>query len=315
MDNIATEKVHCLIIGSGPAGYTAAIYAARANLKPVLYQGIQPGGQLTITTEVENYPGYANGVQGPEMMIDFEKQAARMGADIRFGQATNVDFSAQPYKVWIDEDKIIEADTVIIATGASAKWLGLKSEQRLNGFGVSACAVCDGFFFREKEVAIVGAGDTAAEEALYLSKLCTVVHMLVRRDEMRASKVMQERVFKAPNIKIYWNTETEEILGEHKTEAVRIKNTKTGETQIIPVSGFFVAIGHEPNSAIFKGWLEMDEAGYLKTIPGTTRTNVEGVFAAGDVQDKIYRQAVTAAGSGCMAALDAERWLGEKGLH
>ena len=314
MDNTATEKVHCLIIGSGPAGYTAAIYAARANLKPVLYQGIQPGGQLTITTEVENYPGYPDGIQGPEMMIDFEKQAARMGADIRFGLATNVDFSAHPYKVWIDEDKIIEADAVIIAPGASAKWLGLQSEQRLNGFGVSACAVCDGFFFRGKEVAIVGAGDTAAEEALYLSKLCTTVHMLVRRDEMRASKVMQERVFKTPNIKVYWNTETEEILGEHQTEAVRIKNTKTGETQIIPVSGFFVAIGHEPNSAIFKGWLEMDEAGYLKTIPGTTRTNVEGVFAAGDVQDKIYRQAVTAAGSGCMAALDAERWLGEKGL-
>lgn len=315
MDNTATEKVHCLIIGSGPAGYTAAIYAARANLKPVLYQGVQPGGQLTITTEVENYPGYPDGVQGPEMMIDFEKQAARMGADIRFGLATNVDFSAHPYKVWIDEDKIIEADAVIIATGASAKWLGLKSEQRLNGFGVSACAVCDGFFFRGKEVAIVGAGDTAAEEALYLSKLCTTVHMFVRRDEMRASKVMQERVFKTPNIKIYWNTETEEILGEHKTEAVRIRNTKTGETQIVPVSGFFVAIGHEPNSGIFKGWLEMDEAGYLKTIPGTTKTNVEGVFAAGDVQDKIYRQAVTAAGSGCMAALDAERWLGEKGLH
>jgi thioredoxin reductase (NADPH) len=264
---------------------------------------------------VENNPGYPDGVQGPEMMIDFEKQAARMGADIRFGLATNVDFSAHPYKVWIDEEKIIEADAVIIATGASAKWLGLKSEQRLNGFGVSACAVCDGFFFRGKEVAIVGAGDTAAEEALYLSKLCTTVHMLVRREEMRASKVMQERVFKTPNIKIYWNTETEEILGEHQTEAVRIRNTKTGETQIIPVSGFFVAIGHEPNSAIFKGWLEMDEAGYLKTIPGTTRTNVEGVFAAGDVQDKIYRQAVTAAGSGCMAALDAERWLGEKGLH
>ena len=315
MDNKSTEKVHCLIIGSGPAGYTAAIYAARANLKPVLYQGIQPGGQLTITTEVENYPGYANGVQGPEMMVDFEKQATRMGADIRFGLATRVDFSAHPYKVWIDDEKLIEADAVIIATGASAKWLGLKSEERLNGFGVSACAVCDGFFFRGKEVAIVGAGDTAAEEALYLSKLCSTVHMFVRRDEMRASKVMQERVFKTPNIKIYWNTETEEVLGETKTEAVRIKNTKTGQSQTIPISGFFVAIGHEPNSAIFNGWLEMDEAGYLKTIPGTTKTNVEGVFAAGDVQDKVYRQAVTAAGSGCMAALDAERWLGEKGLH
>ena len=315
MDNKSTEKVHCLIIGSGPAGYTAAIYAARANLRPILYQGIQPGGQLTITTEVENYPGYADGVQGPEMMVDFEKQATRMGADIRFGLATKVDFSEQPYKVWIDDEKLIEADAVIIATGASAKWLGLESEERLNGFGVSACAVCDGFFFRGKEVAIVGAGDTAAEEALYLSKLCSAVHMFVRRDEMRASKVMQERVFKTPNIKIYWNTETEEIIGETKTEAVRIKNTKTGESQTIAVSGFFVAIGHEPNSTIFKGWLEMDEAGYLKTIPGTTKTNVEGVFAAGDVQDKVYRQAVTAAGTGCMAALDAERWLGEKGLH
>jgi len=313
MENKATEKVHCLIIGSGPAGYTAAIYAARANLKPVLYQGIQPGGQLTITTEVENYPGYADGVQGPEMMVDFEKQAARMGADIRFGLATEVDLSEQPFKVWIDEEKLIEADALIIATGASAKWLGLESEQRLNGFGVSACAVCDGFFFKGKEVAIVGAGDTAAEEALYLSKLCSTVHMFVRRDEMRASKVMQERVQKTANIKVYWNTETEEILGEKKTEAVRVKNIKTGETQTIPVSALFVAIGHEPNSAIFKGWLEMDEAGYLKTVPGTSKTNVEGVFASGDVQDKIYRQAVTAAGSGCMAALDAERYLSAKG--
>ncbi|HEX5024304.1 MAG TPA: thioredoxin-disulfide reductase [Agriterribacter sp.] len=313
MENKATERVHCLIIGSGPAGYTAAIYAARANLKPVLYQGIQPGGQLTITTEVENYPGYAEGVQGPEMMVDFEKQAIRMGADIRFGLATKVDLSEQPFKVWIDEEKLIEADALIIATGASAKWLGLESEQRLNGFGVSACAVCDGFFFKGKEVAIVGAGDTAAEEALYLSKLCSTVHMLVRRDEMRASKVMQERVQKTANIKVYWNTETEEILGEKKTEGVRIKNITTGETQTIPISALFVAIGHEPNSAIFKGWLEMDEAGYLKTVPGTSKTNVEGVFASGDVQDKIYRQAVTAAGSGCMAALDAERYLSAKG--
>jgi thioredoxin reductase (NADPH) len=309
-----SEKIHCLIIGSGPAGYTAAIYAARANMKPVLYQGIQPGGQLTITTEVENYPGYPEGVQGPEMMVDFEKQAARMGADIRFGLATKVDFSAPPFKVWIDEDKLVEADSVIIATGASAKWLGLPSEERLNGFGVSACAVCDGFFFRGKEVAIVGAGDTAAEEALYLSKLCTNVHMFIRRGEMRASKVMQDRVLKAPNIKVYWNTATDEILGENKVESVRIKNTNTGELQTIPISGFFVAIGHQPNSDIFKGWLDMDEAGYLKTIPGTSKTNIEGVFAAGDVQDKIYRQAVTAAGSGCMAALDAERYLSAKGL-
>jgi len=315
METKKSEKVHCLIIGSGPAGYTAAIYAARANLKPLLYQGIQPGGQLTITTEVENYPGYANGVQGPEMMVDFEKQAARMGADIRFGLATKVDFSQQPYKVWIDDERLIEADSVIIATGASAKWLGLESEQRYNGYGVSACAVCDGFFFRGKEVAIVGAGDTAAEEALYLSKLCSTVHMFIRKHEMRASKVMQERVFKTPNIKVYWNTETEEILGGKHVEAVRVYNNKTNEKQTIPVGGFFVAIGHQPNSDIFKDWLDMDEAGYIKTIPGTSKTNMEGIFAAGDVQDKTYRQAVTAAGTGCMAALDAERYLGEKGLH
>ncbi len=309
-----TEHVHCLIIGSGPAGYTAAIYAARANLKPVLYQGIQPGGQLTITTEVENYPGYADGVQGPEMMIHFEKQAARMGADIRYGMASKVDFMEPPYKVWIDEEKLITADTVIVSTGASAKWLGLESEQRLNGYGVSACAVCDGFFFKGKEVAIVGAGDTAAEEALYLSKLCTKVHMLIRRDQMRASKVMQDRVLKTENIEVHWNTSTQEILGEKKVEAVRVLNHETNVSTDIPVSAFFVAIGHKPNSDIFKGWLEMDDAGYLLTVPGTSKTNVEGVFASGDVQDKIYRQAVTAAGSGCMAALDAERYLSMKGL-
>jgi len=314
MDN-QTEKVNLLIIGSGPAGYTAAIYASRANLKPVLYQGIQPGGQLTITTEVENYPGFPEGIQGPELMVHFEQQAKRMGADIRYGLATKVDFSSQPYKVQIDEEKWIEANTIIISTGASARWLGLESEQRLNGYGVSACAVCDGFFFRGKDVAIVGAGDTAAEEALYLSKLCTNVHMFVRRDEMRASKIMQERVTTTPNIKMYWNTETDEILGEKTVEAVRIKNNKTGEKQEIPIRGFFVAIGHSPNSEIFKGVIDMDEAGYIKTIPGTAKTNIEGVFAAGDVQDKIYRQAVTAAGSGCMAALDAERYLSEKGFH
>jgi thioredoxin reductase (NADPH) len=307
------EKVHILIIGSGPAGYTAAIYAARANMNPVLYQGIQPGGQLTITTEVENYPGYADGIQGPEMMIHFEKQAKRMGADIRYGLATKVDFSSQPYKVQVDEEKWIEADAVIISTGASAKWLGIPSEQKLNGFGVSACAVCDGFFFRGKEVAIVGAGDTAAEEALYLSKLCTTVHMIVRRDEMRASKVMQDRVKNTANIKMYWNSETDEILGDDRVSGVRIKNTKTGEKQEVPVSGFFVAIGHTPNSEIFKGFIDMDETGYIKTIPGTSKTNLEGIFASGDVQDKIYRQAVTAAGSGCMAALDAERYLAAKG--
>src|SRR5882672_8668305 len=245
MDTI-NEHVHSLIIGSGPAGYSAAIYTARANLKPLLYQGIQPGGQLTITTEVENYPGYADGMQGPEMMVHFEKQATRMGADIRYGLATKVDFLSQPYRIQIDEEKWIEADSVIIATGASAKWLGLESEQRLNGYGVSACAVCDGFFFRGKEVAIVGAGDTAAEEALYLSKLCVTVHMLIRKEAMRASKIMQERVFNTPNIKIYWNTDTEEIIGESHVKAVKIKNNKTGVEQEIPVSGFFVAIGHQP---------------------------------------------------------------------
>ena len=315
MQKNISEKVSCLIIGSGPAGYTAAIYAARANLKPVMYQGIQPGGQLTITTEVENYPGYPEGIQGPQMMVDFEKQAARMGTDIRYGMATNVDFTNHPLQVQIDEEKWIEADSIIISTGASAKWLGLPSEERLNGYGVSACAVCDGFFFKGKEVAIVGAGDTAAEEALYLSKLCSTVHMIVRKGEMRASKVMQDRVLKTANIKIYWHSQTDEVLGDKKVEAVRIFNNKTNEKTEIPVSAFFVAIGHEPNSSIFKGWLEMDETGYLKTIPGTCKTNVDGVFASGDVQDKIYRQAVTAAGSGCMAALDAERYLGEKGLH
>src|ERR1700760_853879 len=258
MEQTATEKVHCLIIGSGPAGYTAAIYAARANLRPVLYQGIQPGGQLTITTEVENYPGYPDGVQGPEMMVHFEKQATRMGADIRYGLATKVDFSTRPLKVWIDEEKLIEADAVIISTGASAKWLGLESEQRLNGYGVSACAVCDGFFFRNKEVAIIGAGDTAAEEALYLSKLCTNVHMLIRRDQMRASQIMQQRIRESANIKIYWNTTVEEILGDMKVDGVRVKNSLTGKVDTIAVQGFFVAIGHEPNSGIFKEWLEMD---------------------------------------------------------
>ena len=303
------EKVQCLIIGSGPAGYTAAIYAARANLKPVLYQGIQPGGQLTITTEVENYPGYPEGIQGPDMMINFEKQAQRMGADIRYGLATKVDFITPPYKVWIDDEKIIEADTVVISTGASAKWLGLESEQRLNGYGVSACAVCDGFFFKNKEVVIVGAGDTAAEEALYLSKICSKVHMLIRKGEMRASKIMQDRIQHAENIEVYWNTSTEEILGDTKVTGVRIKNHVSNEVTDLQVSAFFVAIGHSPNSDIFKGWLEMDDHGYLITTPGTAKTNIEGVFAAGDVQDKNYRQAITAAGSGCMAALDAERYL------
>lgn len=305
-----TEKVHCLIIGSGPAGYTAAIYASRAGLNPVMYQGLQPGGQLTITTDVENYPGYPEGVMGPQMMIDFEKQAQRMGADIRWGLATKVDLSQRPFKVEIDEEKTIEADSLIIATGASAKWLGIPSEQRLNGHGVSACAVCDGFFFKQQEVAIVGAGDTACEEALYLSKICSKVHMFIRKGEMRASKVMQERVLKTENIQVYWHTETVEILGEKTVDSVKVINNETKQETVIPIKAFFVAIGHEPNSQLFKGWLDMDEAGYLITKPNSSKTNIEGVFACGDVQDKIYRQAVTAAGSGCMAALDTERYLG-----
>lgn len=309
---MTTERVHLLIIGSGPAGYTAAIYAARADLKPVLYQGLQPGGQLTITTEVENYPGYPEGVQGPEMMVDFEKQAKRFGADIRFGYATSVDFSGDIKKVVIDETHTIEADAVIIATGASAKWLGLESEKRLNGFGVSACAVCDGFFFRGQDVAIVGAGDTAAEEASYLAKLCKKVYMIVRRDEMRASKAMQHRVMNTPNIEVIFNSETAEVLGDQTVTGVRIRNNKTNEDRVLDVTGFFVAIGHEPNTGIFKGQLELDESGYIITTPGRTLTSVEGVFAAGDVQDHVYRQAVTAAGTGCMAALDAERWLAAK---
>ena len=309
------EKVKVLIVGSGPAGYTAAIYAARANLSPVLYQGLQPGGQLMITTEVENYPGYPDGVQGPEMMADFEKQARRMGADVRFGMATGVDFSGDVKKVIIDNDKVIEADAVILSTGASAKWLGIPSEARLNGHGVSACAVCDGFFYRGQEVAIVGAGDTAAEEALYLSKLCSTVHMLVRRDEMRASKVMQDRVLRTKNIKVYWNTETDEILGEDAVTGVRMLNNQTGEKTEVPVTGFFVAIGHTPNSSIFADQITTDEQGYVVVETGSTRTNVEGVFACGDLQDKTYRQAVTAAGSGCMAALDAERYLAAKEME
>lgn len=306
---MTTERVHLLIIGSGPAGYTAAIYAARADLKPVLYQGLQPGGQLTITTEVENYPGYPEGIQGPEMMIDFEKQAKRFGADIRFGYATSVDFSGEIKKVIIDENHTIEADAVIIATGASAKWLGLESEKKLNGFGVSACAVCDGFFFRGQDVAIVGAGDTAAEEASYLAKLCNKVYMLVRKEEMRASKAMQHRVLNTPNIEVLFNHETVEVVGDNTVTGVRVKNNKTSKEQTLNVTGFFVAIGHEPNTAIFKGQLDLDENGYILTRAGSTYTSAAGVFAAGDVQDHIYRQAVTAAGSGCMAALDAERWL------
>lgn len=307
------EHVQCLIIGSGPAGYTAAIYAARADLKPVMYTGMEPGGQLTQTTDVDNFPGYPGGVMGPEMMEDFRKQAERFGTDIRFGYVSSVDFSSMPHKVVVDDIKTVTADTVIISTGATAKWLGLPSEQKYNGFGVSACAVCDGFFFKGQDVAIVGAGDTAAEEATYLAKLCKKVYMLVRRDEFRASKAMVHRVLNTPNIEVVYHTETQEIIGDGKNvTGVKVLNNLTGVESEIPVEGFFVAIGHKPNTDIFKGWLEMDETGYLQTIPGSTKTNVEGVFAAGDVQDHYYRQAVTAAGSGCMAALDAERYLAAK---
>lgn len=307
------EHVKCLIIGSGPAGYTAAIYAARADLKPVMYTGMEPGGQLTQTTEVDNFPGYPAGITGPEMMEDFRKQAERFGTDIRFGYVSSVDFSSIPHKVVVDDIKTITADSVIISTGATAKWLGLPSEQKYNGFGVSACAVCDGFFFKGLDVAIVGAGDTAAEEATYLAKLCKKVYMLVRRDEFRASKAMVHRVLNTPNIEVIYHTETLEILGNGKNvTGVKVLNNQTNVESEIPVEGFFVAIGHKPNTDIFKGQLDMDETGYLKTIPGSTKTNVEGVFAAGDVQDHYYRQAVTAAGSGCMAALDAERFLAAK---
>ncbi|MBI2967152.1 MAG: thioredoxin-disulfide reductase [Bacteroidetes bacterium] len=309
------DKIKCLILGSGPAGYTAALYAARAGLAPVLYQGNQPGGQLTITSHVENYPGYPEGILGPQMMEDFRKQAERFGAKIRGGLAVKVDFSVYPLKVSIDDGNEIAANTVIIATGASAKWLGLESEKRLNGNGVSACAVCDGFFFRGQDVAVVGGGDTACEEATYLSKLCRKVFLLVRRDVLRASKTMQERVLNSPNIEILFNHETREITGDDAVNGVKVINNKTGEEKILPVQGFFVAVGHSPNSEIFKGYLDMDETGYLKVQPGTVKTDVPGVFAAGDVADKTYRQAVTAAGTGCMAALDAERFLAEKGLH
>jgi thioredoxin reductase (NADPH) len=307
------EKIECLIVGSGPAGYTAAIYAARADMKPVVYAGMQPGGQLTITTDVENYPGYPEGIMGPEMMENFRKQAERLGTEVRYGMVTKVDFTGKPpYKIQVDEKHEILAETVIISTGASAKWLGIPSEEKLNGRGVSACAVCDGFFFKGKDVAIVGAGDTACEEASYLAKICSKVYMIVRRGEFRASKAMQHRVQNTPNIEILFNSETDEILGENKVEGVRVKNNKSGETREIAIQGFFVAIGHQPNTEIFKEYITMDETGYIITQPDSSRTNVEGVFACGDAQDKVYRQAVTAAGTGCMAALDAERYLSAK---
>lgn len=311
--NLIMEKEKVLIIGSGPAGYTAAIYAARAGLTPVLYTGGQPGGQLTTTNDVENFPGYPEGINGPQMMMDLQKQAERFGTRVNFGLVTAVDFSSYPFKITVDEKDQIEAESVIVATGASAKYLGIPSEEKFANKGVSACAVCDGYFYRGKEVAVVGAGDSAAEESTYLAKLCTKVHLIVRREEMRASKIMQQRVLSTPNIEIHWNSETDEILGDDKgVNAVSIVNNKTGVKSVIPVQGFFLAIGHKPNTDIFKGQLDMDEAGYLKVIPGTTRTNVDGVFAVGDVSDKVYRQAITAAGSGCMGALDAEKFLAAK---
>ena len=306
------EHVKVLIIGSGPAGYTAAIYAARANLNPVMYEGMEPGGQLTTTTDVENYPGYPEGIQGPKMMEEFKQQAERFGTDVRFGMATAADLSQRPYTVTIDDKKKIQADALIIATGASAKYLGLESEEKFKGMGVSACATCDGFFYKGQDVAVVGGGDSAAEEALYLSGIANKVYMIHRRDELRASKIMQERVFKTDNIEVLWNSQTEEVLGDQDgVTGVRLKK-RDGEEYEISVSGFFLAIGHKPNSDIFRGQLDMDETGYINTNPGSTYTNVEGVFACGDVQDSIYRQAVTAAGSGCQAALDSERWLSEK---
>jgi len=310
------DKVKVLIIGSGPAGYTAAIYAARAGLTPVLYTGGQPGGQLTTTNDVENFPGYPEGINGPQMMMDLQKQAERFGTKVNYGLITSVDFSSHPLKVVVDEKDTIVAETIIIATGATAKYLGIPSEETYANRGVSACAVCDGYFYRGKEVAVVGAGDSAAEEATYLSKLCTKVHLIVRRDEMRASKIMQQRVLNTPNIEIHWNTETDEILGDDNgVNGVRLSNTKTGEKKEIAVQGFFLAIGHKPNTDIFKGQLDMDESGYLKVQPGSTLTNVEGVFAVGDVADRVYRQAITAAGSGCMGALDAEKFLAAKEME
>lgn len=308
----AIEHIHCLIIGSGPAGYTAAIYAARADMKPVVYTGIVPGGQLTQTTEVDNFPGYPQGITGPVMMEDLRVQAERFGTQVRFGYATKVDFSTDGgiHTVEIDGNTTVTADTVIIATGATAKYLGLPSEETYNGGGVSACAVCDGFFYKGQDVAIVGAGDTAAEEATYLAKLCKKVHMLVRRDEFRASKAMVHRVLNTPNIEVHYNSETEEILGDGQVvTGVRVKNNETNETKVLDITGFFVAIGHKPNTDLFKGVLDMDETGYLITKPNVMATNIPGVFACGDVQDNVYRQAITAAGTGCMAALEAERYL------
>ena len=312
------EKHKCLIVGSGPAGFTAAIYASRANMSPVLYQGMQPGGQLTTTTDVDNFPGYPKGVNGTQMMIEFEEQAKRFGTDVRMGMITKVDFSGSVHKVWVDNDKEIHADTIIISTGASARYLGLESEEKylLNGGGVSACAVCDGFFYKGQETVIVGAGDSACEEASYLANLCTKVTMLVRRDEFRASKIMEERVRGMENIEILHNTELDEVLGDgNVVTGVRVVNNQTQDKKEISCTGVFIAIGHTPNTAVFKPFLDMDEGGYIINKPGSAKTNVEGVFVSGDAADHVYRQAVTAAGTGCMAALDAERYLAAKGLH
>lgn len=308
------EKQKCVIIGSGPAGYTAAIYAARAGLNPVLFTGKEPGGQLMITTDVENFPGYPDGIMGPEMMEEFRKQAERFGTDIRYELITDVELTGPVHKLITESGVTIETSTVIISTGASAKWLGLDSEKRLMNKGVSACAVCDGFFFRGMDVAVVGAGDTAAEEASYLAKLCPKVHLIVRKNEMRASKIMQERVKNTANIIIHWNSETVEILGDQETESIRIKNNINGMEEVIPVKGFFVAIGHQPNTGIFAKWLKMDSSGYLMPQLGSSKTEIPGVFVSGDAADKVYRQAITAAGTGCMAALDAERYLVEHGI-
>ena len=313
-ENEHIEKVRCLIIGSGPAGYTAAIYAARANLKPVLYTGLQMGGQLTTTTDVENYPGYPGGVSGPEMMEDFRKQAEKFGTEIRFGIATGADFSGKIHKVIFDENKTVEAEAVIIATGATAKYLGLEAEKKYSGMGVSACATCDGFFYKQKDVAVVGGGDTAAEEATYLAGLCNKVYLIVRRNVLRASKAMQDKVLNTPNIEILWEHQALDLFGENGVEGsvlIKKKGTPLEEIVKIRIDGFFLAIGHTPNSDVFKRFIDTDETGYIKTIPGTSKTNVPGVFAAGDVQDPHYRQAITAAGSGCMAAIDAERYLSE----
>lgn len=310
---MSNENIKVLIIGSGPAGYTAAIYASRAGLNPVLYTGGEPGGQLTTTNDVENYPGYPEGINGPQMMMDFQAQAERFGTDVRFGLATKVDFSSYPLKVWVDDTHEITAGAVIISTGASAKYLGLPSEEKFMNKGVSACAVCDGFFYKGKDVAVVGGGDTAAEEATYLANICPKVYLVVRRGEMRASTIMQERVKNTKNIEILWHTETDEILGDDSgVTGMRVVNTQTHEKKDMDISGFFVAIGHKPNTDIFKNWLDMDEVGYLKVQPGSSKTNVAGVFATGDAADRVYRQAVTAAGTGCMGALDAERFLAEK---